>query len=138
MLLKVSMSVGELCLKSWCHETLVCVCELQWFLFLGHTLCASRGPRCTTTVPCFPVVSVPSCVTALHLRVAWHPRVPDRHTLTHSCGVCISCSEPGVLGWAHRAPLWLWAGPWTRSPEQGTTSAWATSSPCLSISSEEQ
>ena len=39
------VSWGVVCLKSWCHETLVCVCELQWFLVLGHTpLCILEAP----------------------------------------------------------------------------------------------
>lgn len=66
------------------------------FFSWGTPLCASRRPRCTTTVPRFPAVSVPSCVTALHLRVAWHPRVPVTAHPHPPCGVCISCSEPGA------------------------------------------
>lgn len=78
---------GVVCLKSWCHETLVCVCELQRFLFLGHTpLCILEAPVHNHS-PLPSCVSVPLCVTAPHLRVAWHPRVPvTAMTLTHPVG----------------------------------------------------
>lgn len=57
------VSWGVVCLKSWCHETLVCVCELQWFLFLGHTpLCILEAPVHNHS----PLLSCCECALVCH------------------------------------------------------------------------
>ena len=79
-----------------------------------------------------------------------HSPLPSRVSVP-LCGVASTCAcdrrdpRPPV-GSAPRAvnrgprlgQLWLRAGRWAWSPEQGTTSAWAASSPRLSVSSGEQ
>lgn len=92
-----NVSWGVVCLKSWCHETLVCVCELQWFLFLGHThLCIPEAPVYNHS----PLLSCCECALVCHGPAPSCGMAPtcacDRRDPHPPCGVCISCSEPGA------------------------------------------
>ena len=80
---------GVVCLKSWCHETPVCVCERQRFLFLGH------APLCILEAPVHTHSPLPSCVSVPLCGVA-STCACDRRDPRPPCGVCASCGERGA------------------------------------------